>query len=195
MDKFVLYLPESIQFTEDQLLALCEQNSHLRIEVDTEQNLTIMSPASSKTGHSNAYITSRFFIWDDENPLGMVFDSSAGFRLPDGSIKSPDTSFIEQSRWDTLTEEQQEGFAEICPDFVLELRSPSDNKNDLLSKMNSYMENGCRLAWLIDPMEKEVRIYRPSSDTEIIELTQETILKGEDVLLGFELRLERLLSK
>ena len=193
MNQFILYLPESIQLTNEQLLALCERNSHLRIETDTDQNLIIMSPASSKTGHYNSLLNYYFNVWNQNSKLGLVFDSSSGFRLPDGSVKSPDTSFISHERWSSLTEEQQDGFAEICPDFVLELRSRTDHRKELLQKMEHYTSNGCRMGWLIDPLDREVHIYRNDAEPEVLQWESELTLYGEAVLLNFELQLNELL--
>ena len=194
MNQFILYLPESIQLTNEQLLALCERNSHLRIETDTDQNLIIMSPTGLDTGHYNSALNYFFSLWNRAQKLGYVYDSSTGFRLPDGTLKSPDVAFVLAERIERLTENERRGFAPLCPDFVLELRSPTDTKKELLLKMEHYIANGSRMAWLIDPLDMEVHIYRPEAEPEVLQWESGLTLYGEEVLPRFELQLDELLQ-
>lgn len=120
----------------------------------------------------------------------MSFDSSAGFTLPDGAIRSPDASWVRRERWESLTKEDQEGFAPLCPDLVIELRSPTDRLTDIKEKMAEYIENGARLGFLIDPFERRVHIYRPSKDTEVVDDAEGIV--GEPELPGFVLSLRDL---
>lgn len=189
MDRFVLYIPESCRLTPEQLLELCERNAELRIETDTEQNLIVMSPSSSDTGRINSKLIAKLFNWNEILKSGEVYDSSSGFTLPDGSMKSPNVSWISKEHYKKLSEEKRKGFAHICPDFVIELRSPTDNKKTLLAKMDTWMGNGCRLAWLIDPLAMEATIYRSSSEIQTVLITENTVLSGESVLTGFDLSL------
>jgi Uma2 family endonuclease len=130
-------------------------------------------------------------IWNKQTKLGKGFDSSSGFKLPNGAERSPDVSWIKQERWDALTSEEQNKFAPICPDFVVEIRSASDTLKDLQEKMQEYIDNGARLGWLLDRKNKLVEIYRPNRNVEILE-NPET-LSGEDVLPGFILNLKPIL--
>ena len=188
MDKFILYIPESIQFSEEQLLALCEQNSDLRIETDVDQNLIIMSPTGYKTGKLNARLLIKFGIWNETAQLGELFDSSTGFTFADGSMKAPDVSFVSNEQAAQLTEEEMKGFAHIAPEFVLELRSPTDRKKEVIKKMEMYMQNGCKLGWLIDPLDLDYMVFKPEAQVETHELSSETEISGEDVLPGFVLK-------
>ncbi len=187
MDKFVLYMPQSIHLSQEQLLALCELNTHLRIETDSEQNLTIMSPTGFRTGHINAQLLILFGIWNRSTKLGQLLDSSTGFKMPDGSIKSPDLAFVSNQQLAELSDEDKVGFAPLVPEFVLELRSPTDRVKDLIVKMRQYIQNGSRLGWLIDPLENVAYVFRPENEVEKVALTDSTVLDGENVLKGFSL--------
>ncbi|NEQ83523.1 MAG: Uma2 family endonuclease, partial [Moorea sp. SIO2I5] len=125
--------------------------------------------------------------WSRQNNLGKVFDSNTGFTLPNGADRSPDASWVQQERWDALTPVEQERFAPICPDFVVELMSPSDSLEKTRAKMREYMENGARLGWLINRKQRKTEIYRPHQAVEI--LNNPDTMSGEDVLPGFVLDL------
>jgi Uma2 family endonuclease len=142
-----------------------------------------MSPRGSGTGNRNSDISGQLWSWNRQTKLGKTFDSSGGFHLSNGADRSPDASWVRQDRWDALTPEQQEGFAPICPDFVVELRSKNDNMEPLQTKMREYLENGTRLGWLIDRKNKKVEISRQGQDVEVLDNPQ--TLSGEDVLPGF----------
>lgn len=174
------------KLTKEQFAKLCQENRDYRFELTAQQELIIMPPAGSETGHRNSKLNFRLAAWAEIDGTGITFDSSAGFTLPNGAIRSPDASWITRERWDALTHEQRTGFAPICPDFVVELRSPSDRLSEVQAKMQEYIENGARLGWLIDPQDKRAYIYRPNHPVEILD--DPTELRGDAVLPGFVLR-------
>jgi Uma2 family endonuclease len=133
-----------------------------------------------------------FGVWVEADKTGLGFDSSTGFTLPNGARRSPDLSWVLRSRWEALSEEEQAEFPPLCPDFVVEIRSPSDTLSTLQSKMQEYLDNGARLGWLLDPLEKRVYLYRPGTPVE--RLDQPESLSGDPVLPGFILVLNRLWS-
>lgn len=180
--------------TDDELFELCVANKELRIERDEEGQLIIMSPAGGITGNINFKLTVIFGQWLEKNPhLGYGFDSATGFRLPDKSMRSPDVSFVKKEKWESLSMEEQEKFAPICPDFVIELRSHSDSLPHLKVKMVKWISNGCDLGWLIDPTDEKAYIYKPGVDVQEISGFDKKML-DEKLLPGFELDLSRLLG-
>ena len=181
--EITLHLP----LTDDQFAALCADNPDMRFEYTCTGELIITPPASSDTGERNASLTADLVVWNRAARAGRVFDSSTGFILPNGAKHSPDVSWISHARWDALSDEARQGFARICPDFVVELRSPTDRLSVLQAKMQEYLDNGARLGWLIDPLERVVYVYRPGEAVERLEAPAE--LSGEPVLAGFSLRL------
>jgi Uma2 family endonuclease len=171
---------------------LCQSNPALRLERTERGVLEAMPPTSGGTGARNADLTTQLGIWSKGNGTGTAFDSSTGFALPSGPTRSPDASWIRNERWNALTKEQkEEGFAPICPDFVVELRSRTDGKKELRQKMRQYIRRGTNLGWLIDPMRGTVEIYRPGRPVE--RLVKPASLSGEDVLPGFVLDLKGIL--
>lgn len=180
-----------IDLTDDQFFQLCQKNRDLRFERTAKGELLIMSPTGGETGNRNFDIAVQLGIWNRQTNLGKGFDSSTGFKLPNGADRAPDLAWIPRERWDALTREQRQKFLPLCPDFAVELRSPSESLTDLREKMQEYIENGTRLGWLIDPKNKRVEIYRAGRDVEIIQ-NPET-LSGEDVLPGFVLELKEIL--
>jgi Uma2 family endonuclease len=174
--------------TDEQFYQLCRQNPEIKFERNQRGEIIIMSPTGGETGNQNAETNAEFVIWNRQTKLGKVFDSSTCFKLANGASRSPDVSWIEQSRWDALTPQQQEKFPPIAPDFVLELMSPSDSLKDIQEKMQEYIDNGVKLGWLIYPKKQKVEIYRQGQAVEI--LTSPTTLSGEDVLLGFVLDMQ-----
>jgi Uma2 family endonuclease len=180
-----------IDLTDEQFFQLCQKNRDYRFERTALGELIIMPPTGSDTGRRNVKITTQLEIWNLQNHLGEVFDSSSGFLLPNGAKRSPDASWVKLERWNALTIEQQEGFAPICPDFVVELRSRTDSLKDLQKKMQEYIQNGAKLGWLIDRKNKRVEIYRSGREVEILD--NPLILSGEDVLPGFILDLSMIL--
>ena len=180
----------SITVTPVQFEQLCHDNPDLRMELSARGELIVMPPTGSKTGIRNSLLTSRVGQWAESDGTGVSFDSSAGFTLPDGAIRSPDASWIRRERWESLTREDQEGFAPLCPDLVIELRSPTDRLTDIKEKMAEYIENGARLGFLIDPFERRVHVYRPGKDIEIVDDAERIV--GEPELPGFVLSLRDL---
>ncbi len=149
-----------------------------------------MPPAGSKTGMRNADLTYQLAAWAQKDRSGISFDSSAGFTLPNRAMLSPDAAWIKRERWDSLTEDEQEGFAPLCPDFVVEIRSRSDNLPPLESKMQEYIANGAMLAWLIDPLKHRVYVY--ARGREVVVLENPEVVSGGRLLPGFELRMSQL---
>jgi Uma2 family endonuclease len=180
-----------IDLTDEQFFKLCQKNRDYRFERTALGELIIMPPTGSDTGRRNVKITTQLEIWNSLNNLGEVFDSSTGFTLPNGAEGSPDASWVKIERWNALTIKQQEGFAPICPDFVVELRSRTDSLQDLQKKMEEYIENGAKLGWLIDRKNKRVEIYRPNQEVEVLE--NPPTLSGENILPGFVLDLSRIM--
>jgi len=170
---------------------LCAANPDFRFELDPGGECRVMTPASSGSGRRNQLLSQRLGVWAEADGRGLTFDSSTGFTLPDGAIRSPDASWVARDRWDALTAEEQEGFAPLCPDFVAELRSASDRLRDLREKMAEYLGQGARLGWLIDPPRRVVEVYRPGREVDV--LTGPASVSGEDVLPGFVLDLKDIL--
>ena len=160
LDKVVLKGPE-VQMTDAEFLRFCQDNRDLNIERNAQREIIIMSPTHTSTGFVNLRIATQIDMWTQQSQLGIAFDSSAGFTLPDGSMRSPDVSWVALQRWQQLTEAQKEGFAAVCPDFVLELKSKTDRLSDLQEKMESYIANGAQLGWLVVLEEQTVYIYEP----------------------------------
>jgi Uma2 family endonuclease len=192
MDTVTLNIPTEYPMTDDELFAFCAANKELRIERDELGQLLIMSPAGGITGNLNFRLTGIFFLWVEKNEkLGYGFDSATGFRLADKSMRSPDVSWVKKEKWDSLKLEEQEKFAPVCPDFVIELRSKSDSLSELKSKMEKWIKNGCELGWLIDPIQQKTFIYQANgTSTEVNGFDKK--LSGGTLLPGFELDLARL---
>lgn len=189
-EPIVLKLPPELQMTDEQFFEFCQVNQELRIESNKFGELLIMPPTGSDSGNREARIIQQLMNWADEDSTGIAFSSSAGFTLSTGAKLAPDASWIKLERWNSLTEEQKQKFAPICPDFVVELRSPSDNLKPLQEKMEEYMrEPGIQLGWLIDRKNRRVYIYRPNQAVEILD-NPETI-SGDPVLPGFILNLSK----
>jgi Uma2 family endonuclease len=171
--------------SDDEFFEFCRVNRELRIERTAEGDLIIMSPTGGETGNRNFNLTARFGIWVDGDGRGIGFDSSTGFTLPNGAKRSPDLSWVQRARWDALTAAQRAKFPPLCPDFVVELRSPSDDLETLQDKMKEYLASGALLGWLIDLQERKVYIYRPTEAVRCLENPAE--VQGDPVLSGFVL--------
>ncbi|MBD1923089.1 Uma2 family endonuclease [Microcoleus sp. FACHB-831] len=191
MDAATITLPPTIELkidlTQEQFFQLCQDNRDYRFERTASGELIIMPPTGSETGNRNIDLSYQLQGWSRHNNLGLAFDSSSGFTLPNGAERSPDASWVRRERWDALTPEEQSRFAPLCPDFVVELRSRTDSLEKLRTKMQEYINNGTKLGWLIDRKNQRVEIYRPNQDAEII--PNPASLSGEDVLPGFLLDL------
>lgn len=187
MNAYTLNLNPVIQMTDDQFYDLCRANPELKFERNARGDLLIMPPTGGETGQSNAKLTSRFVVWNEQENLGVVFDSSTGFKLPNGANRSPDAAWVSLDRWNALTPEQKKKFPPIAPNFVLELMSPTDTLEETQAKMQEYIENGVQLGWLLDPEMRQVEIYRINQAVESLEAPE--VLSGETVLPGFILNL------
>jgi Uma2 family endonuclease len=190
MTALTLNLNSVIKLTKEQFYQLCEQNPDLKLERNAQGELIIMPPTGGETGKSNSSINGQIWFWNEQTNAGEVFDSSTGFTLPNGADRSPDVSWIKKSRWNALTKEQREKFIPLCPDFVIEILSPSDSLRKTQEKMQEYIENGCSLGWLINRKKQEVEIYRPRKDVEVLKLP--STLSGEDILPGFVLNMQKI---
>jgi Uma2 family endonuclease len=175
---------------EDGFYEFCMLNKDLHIELTSAGDLIVMSPTGLKTGHRNAKLIIRCGAWAEQDGTGLFFDSSTLFTLPNGAKRSPDFSWVRNERWEQLSEKEREQFATLCPDFVVELRSPSDSLRTLKKKMQEYIENGAQLGWLIDPFEKKVYVYKPQTAVECLD-DPETV-SGDPLLSGFTLDVQSL---
>lgn len=170
---------------------LAAANRDLRLEMSGSGDLIVMAPEGSVTGNRNFEISVMLGIWVRIHG-GVGFGSSAGFTLPNGAIRSPDVAWISSDRWRGLPESEKSGFARIVPDFIVELRSPSDKIESCREKMAEYASVGVRLGWLIDPEAKTVTVYRPGQEPKLLENPER--VPGEDVLPGFELETRPIFS-
>ena len=189
----------TLELTDEQFWQLCQNNRDLRFERSASGDLIIMPPTGSETGNRNIKLSTQLEIWSSQTDLGLAFDSSTGFKLPNGAvreawatpIRSPDAAWVRKERWDALTTEEKEKFAPLCPDFVVELRSKTDSLSKLQAKMQEYIDNGAKLGWLLDRVNQRVEIYRPDRAVEVLSSPQS--LSGENVLPGFVLDLKNIL--
>ena len=173
--------------TDDHFFEFCRLNRELRIERDTEGEVTIMGPAGWESARMNSEITAQLQTWARQDGTGTAVDSSAGYLLPDGAVRSPDASWLSNARLASVTTEQRLRFLPLCPDFVIELRSPTDRLSTLQDKMAEYIANGAALGWLIDPLNRQVLVYRPGMDAE--RLDEPDSLSGDPMMAGFELEM------
>ncbi|GCL37821.1 Uma2 family endonuclease [Sphaerospermopsis sp. FACHB-1094] len=187
MTAITINLNPIVRFTDDQFYQLCRKNPDVKFERNAKGELLIMSPTGGETGRINSEINADFGVWNRQTKLGVCFDSSTCFKLPNGANRSPDVAWIKKERWDSLTTEEKTKFPPIAPDFVLELMSPTDSLQETQKKMQEYMENGVKLSWLINPKTRQVEIYRLGKPVEI--LTAPLELSGEDILPGFILNM------
>ncbi|PHM10666.1 Uma2 family endonuclease [Nostoc sp. 'Peltigera malacea cyanobiont' DB3992] len=178
---------DTVHLSDEQFYHLCQNNRELKFERTTKGELIIMSPVGGESGNREADLIIDLGIWNRQTGLGYTFSSSTIFKFPNGADRSPDAAWIQRERWQALTPEQRRKFPPIAPDFVIELRSATDDLEMLRSKMQEYMDAGVQLAWLINPQQQQVEIYRQKQDVEVQNLP--TQLSGEDVLPGFSLSL------
>jgi Uma2 family endonuclease len=187
MNTYTLNLDSVIELTDDQFYKLCRNNPDLKFERNAHGELIVMPPTGGETGRRNTNLIIDVGNWNRRTQLGQVFDSSTCFKLPNGADRSPDVSWIRQDRWDALTLEQKEKFPPICPDFAIELMSPSDTLKTVQAKMQEYVDNGLQLGWLLNRKDRQVEIYR--SDQTVESLRSPMSLSGETILPGFVLDL------
>lgn len=176
------------EMDDHDLLRFCEANRDLRIERNAKGDLIIMPPVTGGSSRGNALLTATFHTWATRDGRAVIFDSSAGFTLPNGAMRSPDVSWVRHDRLDALEDDPADEFVALCPDFVLELRSPSDSLRVLKNKMQEYIHNGARLGWLLDPKERQVHVYRTGKEPKI--LNDPKTVSGDPVLKGFVLEIE-----
>jgi Uma2 family endonuclease len=186
----VLKLTPVINLTDDQLFELCQLNRDWRIEYTAQGELIVMPPTGGETGSQNAEITFQVQLWTRGDQTGVAFDSSTGFKLPNGATRSPDAAWVRRSRLLGLTREQKQKFLPLCPDFAIELRSPTDNLQAVLNKMQEYMDNGAQLGWLLDPLTHRVYVYLPQRPCEILEAP--STVSADPLLPGFVLDLQKI---
>ena len=189
LSSYTVRMRRGVRLTNDQLFQFCQDNSELRIEQTAQGDLIIMAPVGSEGGHRGFNLYIPFGTWHEKTKLGKFFDATTGFRLPNKAMRSPDVAWVRQEKIDKLTKKQWETFAPLCPDFVVELRSRTDRLPVLQEKMVEFIGTGAQLGWLIDPLEKQVFVYRPGQPAE--HLTNPATLSGEPVLPGFTLDLMR----
>ncbi|MDJ0661165.1 MAG: Uma2 family endonuclease [Crocosphaera sp.] len=180
---------KNVGLSDEQFYQLCQVNDQWRLEETAQGELIIMPPVGAISGNRESEFNADVVIWNRQTKLGKVFSSSTVFILPNGGKRSPDVAWISNQRWNSLTLEEKEKFAPICPDFVIELRSRTDALNQLQTKMQEYLNSGLKLGWLIDPQNQKVEIYRQNQPVEILSLP--TLLSGENILPGFSLELAK----
>ena len=189
-NSIVLQMSPVVLMSEDSFFDFCQLNSHLRIERSSTGELIIMSPTGSETGNRNFKLIQQLANWTDRDGTGIGFDSSAGFILPNGATRSPDASWVKLTKWNALSDVQKAKFAPICPDFVVEIRSSSDNLTPLQDKMLEYIDNGVSLGWLIDRTSRQVYIYSPNQDVQCLD--NPLTVSGDSLLVGFDLDLTKI---
>lgn len=177
---------------DDEFENFCRHNPDLEIELTKEGELVIMPPTGGETGIRNFSLIFEFGKWLEKHPNGVAFDSSTVFKLPNGAKRSPDLAWVTNEKWNALSAEEKKKFPPLCPDFVVELRPPSDSVKNLQAKMEEYIENGASLGWLIDPIERKVFIYRPDSEIEVLE--NPNSVSGEPLLKNFSLKMKKIWS-
>ncbi len=181
----VVHTRPAINMDDEQFFQFCQVNRDLQIERTPEGDILIMAPEGLSSGHGSAELVALFNQWAKRDGTGQVFGPSTGFILPNGAIRAPDVAWVRNQRLEALTEAQWHRFAPLCPDFVLELRSPSDTLRRLQQKMVEYRDNGAQLGWLLDPVSKQVHVYRPGAAIEVLD--NPASLSGEPLLPGFVL--------
>lgn len=189
LSSLVLHWPPSLHLVNEQFFDFCQANRELRIERTAQGDYEIMAPTGGETSWRNSGLIAQLYNWAEQEGSGVVFDSSGGFILPNGAIRSPDVSWVKKTRLAALTSEQKQRFLPLCPDFVIELRSPSDSVKILQNKMQEYIENGTGLGWLIDPEARRVYVFRP--DQEISDLDNPEILLADE-LKGLKLDMKKI---
>lgn len=177
----------TLDWNEDEFFRFCQANRDLQIERSAEGEIIVMSPAGGYSSFQNLEVASQLRAWATKDGSGVAFDSSAGFRLPNGAVRSPDVAWVERSRLAKLSRREKEQFIPLCPDFVIEVASPSDEVSELRAKMAEYRSLGLRLGWLILPASKQVEIYAPASEVQILSTPE--ALTGDPLLPGFRLEL------
>jgi len=191
MNSLTLNLTSILPLTDEVFSEICRANPEIKFERTAKGALVVMPPTGGETGNRNIKLSARLENWAERDGLGLAFDSSTMFQLPNGAYRSPDAAWIAMERWLALTSLERQGFPPICPDFVVELRSRSNSLKSVQDKMQEYMDNGVRLGWLINPQDQQVEIYRQGQEKEV--LLAPTSLSGEQLLPDFVLNLTQIL--
>jgi len=187
----VLHFGELLRkWNEDDFFDFCQRNRDLRIERTSDGELILMTPTGGETASFEFRLAGLLANWVEADGTGIGFGPSAGFILPNGAERSPDLAWVRRSRWDALAPQQRAKFPPLCPDFVVEVRSPTDSLAELRKKMEEYLENGALLGWLVDPLEKRVHVYRPGERPVCLDHAE--ALSGEPVLRGLKIDFSRL---
>ncbi len=186
----VIHWPPLLNLVNEQFFEFCQANKELRIERTALGDCEIMAPTGGETGWRNLSLAAQLYNWAERDGSGVAFDSSTGFTLPNGAIRSPDVSWVKRTRLAVLTPKQKQQFLPLCPDFVIELRSPSDPIKTLQDKMQEYIENGANLGWLIDPENQRVLVFQ--AEKTIVTLDKPEFLSADDLLTGFRLELQKI---
>jgi Uma2 family endonuclease len=180
----------AVSLSEEELLEFCRANKGLKVECDASGAITIMTPAGPGVSHLNSYIVRELSAWAEQDGRGIDFGPDLGVRFPDQVMRGPDAAWVSRGRWNSLTPAAREKFLPFCPEFIIELRSPSDRISAVTAKMEFWMERGAELGWLIDPPRRQAMIYRPGQEPET--LLQPEYLEGEGPVAGFRLKMQRL---
>lgn len=181
---------KSRRLSDDDFFQMCRDNPDARIEMDRNGDIEIMAPTGTETGIKNLKLSVRFGTWAEKDGTGEAFDSSTGFRLPNGATRSPDLSWMSLEKWSAVPKAKRKKFAPVCPDFVVELRSETDALKKLQAKMEEYIENGASLGWLIDATMRKVYIYQPGTDIGVLNDPKE--VSGGELLKGFTLKMKEI---
>lgn len=188
MQPMVLHQLPELQMSDEQFYQFCQDNPTWNLERSATGEILVTAPTGAATGERNFDLIGQLWLWTKRNSRGKGFDSSMGFRLPNGAVRSPDAAWVLKSRWEALSPEERQGFPGLCPDFVLELRSPTDLLTTLQDKLQEYLANGTQLGWLIDPIEGQVWVYRPEQAVAV--LAKPAQVSGDPLLTGFVLDLQ-----
>ncbi|MGF1492365.1 MAG: Uma2 family endonuclease [Microcoleaceae cyanobacterium] len=186
----VLQMRPVFEMSDEQFFQFCQLNRDYRIERNAAGEMIIMSPTGSETGNRNFKLAQQLANWTDQDGTGIGFDSSSGFKLPSGADRSPDIAWMTLEKWSRIPPDQQTKFAPVCPDFVVEIRSPSDTIKPIQEKLQEYIDNGASLGWLVDRKNRTVYVYRPDTAVECLD-NPETV-GGDPILPGFSLKMEKI---
>jgi len=188
-----IVLRPSAPVSDEELMRFSAHNHPYKIERNQQGDLTIMTPVNYRGGKQEGYVAAVLLLWAETDGRGSALPANVGFRLPDGSCLAPDAAWLTKEHEDSLTPEQQDSFPPICPDFLIEVRSKTDLRRTVEAKMQTWLDNGAQLAWLIDPIEGSLTIYRPDRAPETLD-RPDSVKAGAPVD-GFELRCTRLWSR
>lgn len=177
-------------YTQEEFAALAASYPNLRMELTREGRLIMMPPSGGESSYRSSTVSGFLFIWSRQDDTGITFDANGGFVLPNGATRSPDASWLLRSRWEALTREDRQKFPPLCPDFVVEVLSPTDSLPETRDKMQEWIDNGARLGWLINSRRKQVEIYRPGQEPQVLD--NPMALSRDDVLVGFVLDLKEI---